>query len=642
MNNKAKKLAKKQKLAEVVALPVLEAVKATKPVEPKLGMRLRPEAVGAAKGYMQSGDIPVKLYTTHTRTLADARAFTPAKPPPGVVPEGAAKVAMDDALSFATGQMAGFSNLGGEYGEGLHWLGFPYLAELTQRGEYRRIVETMAREMTRSWITVKKKGKEDTDERVDVINKQLVKHKIQDKFRRIAELDGYYGRAHLFIDMGISVEDPELLKTALILDKRLFEKGSLENIKVVEPTWTYPGQYNSSNPLARDFYFPNTWYVMSREIHRTRLLTFVSREMPDLLKPAYSFGGLSMSQMAKPYVDNWLRTQQSVSDLIHSFSVSVLATDMSSALQEGGGEQEAMRAALFNAYRDNRGLFMINKETEEFSNVSTSLGTLDHLQAQAQEHVCSITGEPLVVYTGITPSGLNASSEGELQVWAQTVKAMQEHLFHDHLTTCINAIQMDQFGDIDSTIYFDFNPLKEESDEEAGTRRKSEADAHAAYVTMGALGPDEVREVLASDEDSPYSGLDLSGPPPTPPEMEPDPLGGGPSGGGGAFGGAFGGGPSAPPRKPLKPGDPRVVRDAAEGDTIDEIAKAISGLAHDGMFDDMSHGEWVDSLEGDKRDDVLRQLLQQVAKLPDEHQAGFQGIVEAAMPEADATPVNDD
>ena len=64
-----------------------------------------------------------------------------------------------------------------------------------------------------------------------------------------------------------------------------------------KPTWSYPGVYNSSDPLAEDFYKPHTWYVFGKEVHRSRFLTLLSREVPDMLKPAYSFGGISMSQL---------------------------------------------------------------------------------------------------------------------------------------------------------------------------------------------------------------------------------------------------------------------------------------------------------------------------------------------------------
>jgi hypothetical protein len=53
---------------------------------------------------------------------------------------------------------------------------------------------------------------------------------------------------------------------------------------------------------------------MGTEVHASRMPAFVGHPVPDMLKPAYSFGGLSLSQMAKPYVDIWLQTRESVGD----------------------------------------------------------------------------------------------------------------------------------------------------------------------------------------------------------------------------------------------------------------------------------------------------------------------------------------
>ena len=53
----------------------------------------------------------------------------------------------------------------GLWGEGLAFPGYPYLAELAQRPEYRNIVETLAEEMTRKWIKIISTGDDDkTDE----------------------------------------------------------------------------------------------------------------------------------------------------------------------------------------------------------------------------------------------------------------------------------------------------------------------------------------------------------------------------------------------------------------------------------------------------------------------------------------------
>src|SRR6202011_2503289 len=112
--------------------------------------------------------------------------------------------------------------------------------------------------------------------------------------------------------------------------------GSLKRLRVIEPVWTYPSNYNATDPLKPDWYKPSSWFVQGKEVHSTRLLTFIGREVPDLLKPAYSFGGLALSQMAKPYVDNWLRTRQSVADIIRAFSVFLLKTNLGESLQAGG------------------------------------------------------------------------------------------------------------------------------------------------------------------------------------------------------------------------------------------------------------------------------------------------------------------
>ncbi|QCP54421.1 DUF1073 domain-containing protein [Trinickia violacea] len=97
------------------------------------------------------------------------------------------------------------------------------------------------------------------------------------------------------------------------------------------------------------------------------------------------------------------------------------------------------RAVLFNQARDNRNLMMIDRDSEGFANVSAPLGSLDCLQAQSQEHMAAVTGIPLIVLLGITPSGLNATSEGELRTFYAWIEAQQEALFTTQLTRLLHV-----------------------------------------------------------------------------------------------------------------------------------------------------------------------------------------------------------
>jgi uncharacterized protein len=400
----------------------------------------------------------------------------------------------------------------GPLSEGLGFLGYPYLAELSQRPEYRRISTIYAEEATRKWIKIS-----GDEERVGDIEDAMKQFNVQALFRELAEQDGFFGRSQLFIDMGDDYRSLELA-TPLTLRKEKVAKGRLKGFKVIEPLWSYPGLFEASNPLVPGFYRPVSWQIQSTNVHATRLLTVVGREMPDILKAAYAFGGLSLSQMAKPYVDNWLRTRQSVSDLLHSFSTMVLSTNIGAVLQGGGAESLLSRAALFTNARDNRGLMIVDKDSEELTNVSTPLGTLDKLQAQAQEQIASVTGIPLVVLLGVTPSGLNASSDGEIQTFYSTIKAYQERVFRGPIETIIKLLQLNMGVAIDPEITFEFVDLWEADEAEKAAVRASDAALGVAYVNAGVVSADEERERLANDENGLYYGMDLSAPAPELPD----------------------------------------------------------------------------------------------------------------------------
>ena len=247
---------------------------------------------------------------------------------------------------------------------------------------------------------------------------------------------------------------------------------------------------------------------MGTQIDGSRLLTLVSRPVPDMLKPSYGFGGVSLSQLAHRYIEIWLKTKQSVADLIHSFSVMVLMTDLSTLLAPSDAGGLIARAEMFNAMRDNQNLMVANKDTEDFKNVSASLSGLHELQAQAQEHICSIARIPLVKFTGISPAGLNASSEGEIRAYFDTIAAYQNRSLRAPLHRLVNFQQLSLFGDVDPEIKVEFEPLWELTDAELGDKQKADAERHQIYVDMGVVSSGDVRRIIVNDPELPYTSLD--------------------------------------------------------------------------------------------------------------------------------------
>lgn len=328
-----------------------------------------------------------------SRAQASARTmappFAPYMPPPmaNVQSDLAMDSVIDPAASWASEGIEG-TDLAALY-EG--FIGYPELSLMAQRPEYRRISETIATEMTREWVEFTSAGDEGKAEKIAKIEAEMKRLRVRDRFAEAAEQDGFFGRSHIYVDLG-TTDNPAELRTDIgdgttEASRQKISRGAIKALRCVEAVWCYPLNYNSSNPLRADWYRPDVWSVQGTTVHRSRLLTFIGREVPDLLKPAYSFGGLSMSQIAKPYVQNWLKTRQSVADIVSAFSIFVLKTDMSDLMSSDAVDGFYRRLSLFTSLRDNRGVFAVDKEREDFQNVSAPLGSLDKLQALSLIHI---------------------------------------------------------------------------------------------------------------------------------------------------------------------------------------------------------------------------------------------------------------
>lgn len=450
---------------------------------------------------LKVGEIALELAKAQAEGLIPRRPFAPPALPPGTAPRGARlPIASDNA-------MAGYSWLNTQPGMcGLGFPGYTYLSELAQRSEYRAPTETMSNEMTRQWV----KFTGASESKLKQLETAFEDFGVQQAFRTVAQHDGFFGRGQLFISVKGQLSD-QRRKLPLVLDDAGnggITKGSLLGFRPIEPIWTTPYSYNSLDPTQPDFYAPQWWYILGKQTHTSRLLTFISRPVPDILKPSYNFSGMSMSQLIEPYVIRWLKTVDSVNRLISNFSIVGILTNLQASLEgDSTGSDVFKRAELFTRTRDNRGVMLLDKDSEEFFMFNVPLSGLSELQAQAQEHMAAPTHIPLVKLTGITPAGLNASAEGEIKVFYDHVASEQENQYDAPLTTVTKAIQLHLWGKVDPNIRHEWVPLDAPTDKELSEMRKADADAGVAYVSSGVLDPNEERERLRNNPNSGYTHI---------------------------------------------------------------------------------------------------------------------------------------
>lgn len=427
------------------------------------------------------------------------------KPPQlfdGVVPAGVTPAVAMDSTSYQ------YANQIMAYSDFEPFLGYQVLAGYATRAEYRQMASVLSSEMTRKWIDLSAKNDDDEalKEKISQIEAEMHRLDMRNVFQKAMEHDCYFGRGQVYINIKGQDKDKPL-----ILDPRTIPLNSLDRLSPVEPMWVTPVTYNANDPTAPDFYRPTAWFMMGQKVHASRLLSIVSRPLPNLLAPSFNFSGMSLSQLARPYVENWLRTRQSVSDMINNFSITALKTDMAAVLQGGdSGDQLLKRAELFTQMRSNKGLMVLDHEMEDLVQVNTPLSGLDALQGQSLEQLCVVSRIPAVILTGLSPSGMNASSEGELQSFWAWISSQQETYLRHPIETALKVIQLSLFGEIDPRIEFKFNALEQINDHEMAELRKASADEAAILIDRGVISAEEVREKIARDAHSGWDGLDLN------------------------------------------------------------------------------------------------------------------------------------
>lgn len=434
--------------------------------------------------------------------------------PKGVVPrDKKALVAMDSGIYGRAYEYARSMD-----GFGADWVGFPgypYLAGLSTRAEYRMFAQSYSTSLTREWIVLNSTDTagDGTRKKCTELTQMITDIGLKECIALMAEHDNFYGRAQMFLNIGNQDRSLPLILSPKTIEKRNLKDGvSFERyfrISAIEALWTTPSAYNAIDPAAPDFYKPTKYFMLGQEVHSTRLPTVVTRPVSDMLKPAFNFGGMSMSQLSEPYVDNWLRTRQSVSDLVNNFSIVALSTAMEQILQgDDVGDGLYDRAELFTLTRANRGLMLLDKEREQLEMLNAPLSGLSELQAQAQEGMCSVSHTPAVVLLGIAPSGFGNVAEGEVRTYYDWIAAQQEQHWRRIIERVINILQLIRYGAIDPDVVVAFQPLYQMTPKELSEIRKADTERDAALVGSSILDATEVRERLARDPESGYQGID--------------------------------------------------------------------------------------------------------------------------------------
>lgn len=398
------------------------------------------------------------------------------------------------------------------------FIGYGVLQQIAQNGMIRSCISTVSDDITREWLTIIGGDKSD-GETVDMLNDlQETKYHLKKVFHDAIDLTGYMGGCFIFIDTGCDEEDLELPLAINVKSAELGKDTPLRFI-VVDPINCAPVEYNSTDPLRKDYMQPKSWWVLGKKVHASRLIPVVDNRPPQLLLPNYNFLGIPQAQILWDYVIHWNSCRVATANLLTKISLLVYKTNMSSLMSDPNGIATLdQKMTALQRYRDNDAVFVVDKDEEDVANIQTSMAGCTDVVRQSLEMIAAINRTPAVKLLGISPSGFNATGQSDITNYYDYIKSKQE-LRRDAILKCLKAIQIVEFGELDDSISVKFNELGVDREAQNAMSAQSIAGTLTQLASIQAISAEEVREAVKK---SPIMGLDwLSD---DAPDAEPDDM----------------------------------------------------------------------------------------------------------------------
>lgn len=330
---------------------------------------------------------------------------------------------------------------------------------------------------------------ENPDEVIEQLEKKIKQKKVFEVVKEAIKTSLEYGASYIFIDQNTeNVEEP------IVLKKESLSIKPVQNFKSVPPYTMGAQEVDSFNVLNQDYMKPSKWYVQGAgTVDGSRLIPLIIFKCPDLIKPVYNFGGLSLTQFMQNYVSLADSTRQSLSDIMLRFRLDAIKSDLAKI----NPTDAKARAESINRQKNNLGLLLLTKE-EEFVQTITPVTGLDKISAHLMEYVAVSARMPSVKLFGLTPSGFNATGDFDLQSYYDEMSAIQENDIKPIIDKILRIFCLEM--DLDIYPEFKFNELSKKSELEMAQIQNTYYDIASKAVLDGLMTQEQAVEFLKKHE----------------------------------------------------------------------------------------------------------------------------------------------
>ncbi len=370
------------------------------------------------------------------------------------------------------------------------------------RGDWmsRKIIDMPVKDAIRPWRNWQT-GKADVDKIKAAEKAHGVKKKLSQAFRW-ARL---HGGAAILISNGDEQSDEPMKEVG---------KGKLQCLTVlsrkeIEPLGVV------QDPRSPEFREPEFYQLATNDgghlhVHHSRVIRLIGMERPDAWINEDGWGD-SVLQIVYDAVHHAALTTTAIAELIHEAKVDVISVDgLEKHLATTKGTDLLTRRFSTAATMKSINNTLLLSTNDKWDRKQTSFAGLPEVLQIYLQIVAGAADVPATRLLGVSPTGMNATGEGDLRNYHEMLEGWRTDELAPILDRIDRVLWQDATGSSELDAEYVFGDLKEMTEKEQADIADKKADTTGKYFNMGILADEELREVVVAQlkEDAVYPGLE--------------------------------------------------------------------------------------------------------------------------------------
>jgi phage-related protein (TIGR01555 family) len=291
----------------------------------------------------------------------------------------------------------------------------------------------------------------------------------------------------------------EQFKGLLVLDRWMVSPPVGDVVTDFGPDMGRPVYYNVIADYAA---------IPKAKIHYSRVIRLDGMDLPFYQRVSENGWGLSVLEPMWDRLIAFDSASVGAGQLIYKAHLRTYKVkDLRSIIAAGGPALAGLEAQMkfTRLAQTNEGLTVMDAE-DEFEAHSYTFSGLSDMLTQFAQQLCGSLGMPFTRLFGQSPTGLNATGEGEMKQWHEKVKQQQERRLRNPLHRLFAVMSMSSLGKpLPDDFGFEFRSLQESSEAEKADIGVKTVQAIAQALDSQAIDiPTAMKELKNS---APVTGL---------------------------------------------------------------------------------------------------------------------------------------